>query len=130
MTSLPDSAIGRVMAWIGNGVRMPASASASAISLRIPKSANDWVGSGSSSVTVIWADVLSSSAASAAAGGKSAAALSLTLSAAALVLSVAVVLSVGGVLSVEGSGDSWLPSDCSQPLTRTPSEEPQRGCGG
>jgi hypothetical protein len=53
------------MAWIGNGLLMPASASASVISVRISKSVNSCVGAAaaSSSVTVIVAEVLSSSAA-------------------------------------------------------------------
>ena len=41
MMSWPDSATGRVIAWMGNGCVMPASASAWTISGRTSKSANE-----------------------------------------------------------------------------------------
>jgi len=38
MTSLPDSATGRVSSWMGNGDVMPTASRASAVSERIPRS--------------------------------------------------------------------------------------------
>src|SRR3954454_6640620 len=129
MTSLPDSAIGRVIAWIGNGVEMPASASASAISLRIPKSANDWVATGASSLTVSWAEVLSSSALAASAGERSPD-RSAAETGGTCVGEKCAVFDVGVVLSVEGSGYSWLPSDCSSAAHTNPDGGTSTRCGG
>ena len=63
MMSCPDRAMGRVMAWMGNGEVMPWAASASTMSWRTPKSANEDSSTGSA-VSMACAPDSSSSGAS------------------------------------------------------------------